>query len=104
MFVRIRSLRRAGRRIPDHEAAHPEHEAVGDLQSMGARFELHSPLQNTGATHVLFDARVVTIRAGVGGFLARGYERHGETAVLQEWEVTPLEKIVGQDGLARWNW
>lgn len=83
MFVRIRWLRRAGRRIPDHEAAHPEHEAVGDLQ---------------------FDARVVTIRTGVGGFLAQRYERHGETAVLQEWEVTPLEKIVGQDGLARWNW
>jgi hypothetical protein len=104
MFVRIRRLRRAGRRIPEHEAALPENLAVGDLRSTGNRFELHSPLTNVTPSDVLFDARVIGVHAGVGGMLVRGFEERHEAAVLQEWEVTPLEHIVDQDGLSRWNW
>lgn len=104
MFVRIRRLRFAGQRIPDHEQGRPEHRAIGDLQSSGLRFELHSPLANVETRDVLHDARVVCILPGVGGMRVRGFERHRDAAVLQEWEVEPLEKLIGADGLLRWNW
>ncbi len=104
MFVRIRRLRYAGRRIPDHEADRPEHQTTGDLHSFGGRFELHPPLANAGPRDVLHDARVIGIGPGVGGMLVRGFEEHRGAAVLQEWEVTPLETVVGADGLRRWNW
>ena len=104
MFVRIRRLRHAGRRIPEHEADRPEHEAVGDLRSSAGRFELHRQLENTGPADVLYDAHVVVVHPGVGGMLLRGYEEHRGSGVLQEWEVTPLEHVIGPDGLNRWNW
>ncbi|MDY0046075.1 MAG: hypothetical protein RBS10_01525 [Thauera propionica] len=104
MFVRIRRLRQGGRRIPDHQADLPEHEAVGDLRSAARSFELHQPLSNTGPRYVLHDARVVAVQAGVGGMLIRGFEEYRGCAVLQEWEVTPLDQVIGNDGLKRWNW
>ena len=104
MFVRIRRLRQGGRRIPDHETGRPEHQAVGDLQSTGRKFELHQPLANTGPGYVLHDARVVAVQPGVGGMLIRGFEEYRGGAVLQEWEVTPLDQVVGEDGLKHWNW
>lgn len=104
MFVRIRRLRQGGRRIPDHEADRPEHQAVGDLQSMGRQFELHQQLANTGPGYVLHDARVVAVQPGVGGMLIRGFEEYRGGAVLQEWEVTPLDQVIGKDGLKHWNW
>jgi len=104
MFVRIRRLRKGGRRIPDLEANRPEHEVVGDLQSTGRKFELHQPLANTGTGYVLHDARVVVVLPGVGGMVIRGFEEHCGAAVLQEWEVTPLDHVVGEDGLKHWNW
>jgi len=104
MFVHIRRLRQGGRRIPDHEANRPEHQAVGDLQSTARKFELHQPLANTVAGHVLHDARVVSVLPGVGGMLIRGFEEYCGGAVLQEWEVTPLEQVIGEDGLKHWNW
>lgn len=104
MFVRIRRLRQGGRRIPDHEAGRPKHQAVGDLQSTGRKFELHQPLANTGPGYVLYDARVVAVEAGVGGMLIRGFEEHRGGAVLQEWEVMPLDQVIGEDGLKHWNW
>lgn len=104
MFVRIRRLRRAGRRIPDHEAGNPEHCVEGDLQTSGGRFILTRHLSHTEPTDVLYDARVIAIQNGVGGMLVRGFEQAGDRAVLQEWEVRPLEQIIGPDGLQRWNW
>lgn len=104
MFVRIRCLRQGGRRIPDHEANRPEHQAVGDLLSTGRKFELHQALANTGPGFILHDARVVAVQPGVGGMLIRGFEEYHGGAVLQEWEVTPLDQIVDEEGLKRWNW
>ena len=104
MFVRICRLRQGGRRIPDHEAGRPEHQAVGDLQSTGRKFELHQPLVNAGPGYSLHDARVVAVQPGAGGMLIRGYEEYGGGAVLQEWEVTPLDQVLGDDGLKHWNW
>lgn len=104
MFVHIRRLRHAGRRIPDHEADRPEHQTTGDLHSVAGRFELHPPLANAGPGDVLHDARVIGIRHGVGGMLIRGFEQHRGAAVLQEWVVTPLETMIGADGRRRWNW
>lgn len=104
MFVRIRRLRQGGRRIPDHEADQPEHQAAGDLHSTARTFELHQPLSNTGPRHVLHDARLISVQPGVGGMLIRGFEEHRGAAVLQEWEVTPLEQHTGEDGLKHWNW
>ena len=103
MFVRIRRLRLGGRRILEPEASRPEHQAVGDLRSIGTRFELHPQLANSGPLQVLHDGRIVQVTAGVGGMLVRGFEEYRGAAVLQEWEVTPLETIVGEDGLQRWN-
>lgn len=104
MFVRIRRLRQGGRRIPDHEANQPVHQAVGDLHSTGHKFELHQPLANTGPGYVLYDARVVVVQPGVGGMLIRGFEEYRGGAVLQEWEVTPLEQVSGEGGLKHWKW
>ena len=104
MFVRVRRLRRAGRRIPGEQAHAPEHQVIGDLESVGGRFVLRRHLSNEDATDVLFDARVVAILSGVGGMLLRGFEEYKGAAVLQEWEVAPLEQIIGPDGLKRWNW
>lgn len=53
---------------------------------------------------MLHDARVVAVQAGVGGMLIRGFEEYRGCAVLQEWEVTPLDQVIGNDGLKRWNW
>lgn len=103
MFVRIRRLRKGGRRLAEPEASGPEHQGVGDLRSIGGRFELHPQLANSGPLHVLHDGRIVRVSAGVGGMLVRGFEEYRGAAVLQEWEVTPLETIVGPDGLHRWN-
>ncbi len=104
MFVRIRRLRHAGRRIPDHEADRPEHQTTGDLHSVAGRLELHQQLSHTGPRNVMHDARMIGIRPGVGGMLVRGFEEHRGAAVLQEWEVTPLETVIGADGRRRWNW
>ena len=103
MFVRIRRLRRGGRRIAEPEASQPEHQAIGDLRTIGSRYELHPQLANSGPLQVLHDGRVVQVCAGVGGMLVRGFEEYRGTAVLQEWEVAPLETIIGADGLHRWN-
>lgn len=81
MFVRVRRLRRAGRRIPGEQARAPERQVVGDLESSGGKFVLRRHLSNDGATDVLFDARVVAILAGVGGMLLRGYEEYRGAAV-----------------------
>lgn len=35
--------------------------------------------------------------------LIRGLEECAGRAVLQEWEVVPLERVVGEDGLQRWD-
>lgn len=102
--VTICRLRQGGRRIPDHEASRPEHQAVGDLQSMGRKFVLHQPLANAGPRYLLHDARVVAVQPGVGGMLIRGFEEYRGGAVLQEWEVTPLDQVLGDDGLKHWNW
>lgn len=104
MFVRIRRLRHAGRRIPAHEADRPEHQTIGDLQSVAGRLELHQQLAHTGPRDVLHDVRMIGIRPGVGGMLVRGFEEHRGAAVLQEWEITPLETVIGADGQRRWNW
>ena len=85
MFVRIRRLRRAGRRLPEHEPRRAGDELVGDLQSIGGRFELHAPLANKGPIAVLYDAHLVGVEAGTGGMRIRGYEEHNGAAVLQEW-------------------
>lgn len=103
MFVRIRCLRRGGRPIPAHEADRPDHELTGDLRSSRHKLELHAPLQNVDALATLYEFRVVCFSAGSGGFLVRGIEQHNGCAVLQEWIVTPLECVVGEDGLCRWN-
>lgn len=101
MFVRIRRLRQGGRRIPDHEAHLEKHEAVGDLQSAARKFELHQPLANTGPGYVLHDARVICVLPGVGGMIIRGFEECRGAAVLQEWEVTPVESITAGVGAKR---
>lgn len=103
MFVRIHRLRSAGRPIPEPEASRPEHVSVGDLQSVGTRFELRPQLTNVVPSDVLFEARVVSVQPGVGGMLIRGYEEYRGGAVLQEWAVTPLETVLGPDGRCRWN-
>ena len=103
MFVRIRRLRRAGRRIPDHETRRADDDVIGDLQSIGGRYELHTPLSNKGPVAVLYDAHLVGVEAGTGGMRIRGFEEHNGAAVLQEWAVQPLECVVGEDGHRRWN-
>lgn len=102
MYVRVRRLRLGGRRIPDHEADRAEHQVVGDLRSIGKTFELHAHLSNTGALQTLHDARVVAIHPGTGGMFVRGYEEHRGAAVLQEWEVVPLERVIGPNGIQLW--
>jgi hypothetical protein len=47
---------------------------------------------------------VVAVQPGVGGMLIRGFEEYRGGAVLQEWEVTPLDQVLGDDGLKHWNW
>lgn len=76
MFVRVRRLRRAGRRIPGEQAHAPEHQVIGDLESVGGggEFVLQRHLSNDDATDVLIDARVVAILSGVGGMLLKGFE------------------------------
>jgi hypothetical protein len=103
MFVRIRRLRYGGRRIPAHDADRPEHEALGDLHSVAGWFDLYPPLANSGPREVLHDARVTGIRPGVGGVLIRGFEEYRGASVLQKWEVTPLENLIGANGRRRRN-
>ena len=103
MFVRIRRLRRAGRRIPDHEPRRADDELVGDLQSIGGRVELHASLSNKKPVEVLYDAHMIGFEAGTGGMRIRGHEEHNGAAMLQEWAVQPLECVVGEDGRRRWN-
>lgn len=104
MFVRITRLRRDGHKIPDHEAGRPEDTTAGDLRSIAGRFELHQPLSSRDAVEVLYDARVLAIRHGVGGMLIRGFEESRGRAVLQEWDATPLDQVLGPNGLLSWNW
>ncbi|THF55896.1 hypothetical protein [Pseudothauera rhizosphaerae] len=105
MFVRVKCLRRGGRRIPDHEADHQDNHFCGDLQTRARAFEVHPPLSSHGPLRVLYDASVVVILSGAsGGMLIRGYEECRGAAVLQEWEVRPLAAAISQDGIARWEW
>jgi hypothetical protein len=103
LFDRIRRPRHAGRRLPGHAAGRPKHETTGDLHSVAGRFKRHLPLANTGPGEVLHDAPVIGIRLGVGDMLIRGVEAHRGAVVWQEWEVTPLETVIGADGRRRWN-
>jgi hypothetical protein len=36
--------------------------------------------------------------------LIRGFEEYRGGAVLQELEITPLDQVLGDDGLKHWNW
>ena len=103
LFVRIRRPRHAGRRLPGHAAGRPKHETTGDLHSVAGQFKRLLPLANTGPGEVLHDARVIGTPPSVGGMLIRGVEAHRGAVVCQEWEVTPLETVIGADGRRRSN-
>lgn len=103
-MVRIHRQRYGGRRLSPTERQHNAEGLIGDLQSVGMRIELHEPLTQTAPIAVLFDARLVVIQNGVGGMLMRGFEEHKGVAVMQEWEILPLEITLDANGVRRWIW
>lgn len=87
MLVQIRRLRRGGRPIPEHEASRPEHQATGDLLSIGSQYVLRAPLtMSSEPLDVLYDAKVLSINPV--GMRIRGFEKFRGAGVLQEWECT----------------
>lgn len=100
MFVTVKARRRDGRRLDV-----PEDLMRGDLRSDGSTMVLQ-PFHSNQPEHAmrLHGVEVVGIAPGVGGLLIRGFEESGSRAVLQEWEVSPLQGVRGEDGLVRWDW
>ena len=100
MFVTVKIRRRGGKRLDL-----PEDLMRGDLHSDGSTMVLQPFGSNRPEDgRRLYGSVVVMLAAGVGGLLIRGYEESGGRAVLQEWEVTPLQGVRGEDGLVRWDW
>lgn len=99
MFVTVKARRRRGRRLDV-----PEDLMRGDLHSNGSTMTLQPFDSNRPEEQRrLHGAEVVGISAGVGGLLIRGFEECEGRAVLQEWEVSPLQGVRGEDGLVRWD-
>lgn len=99
MFVTVKARRRGGRRLDV-----PEDVMRGDLRSDAGTMVLQPFDSNRPEEQRrLHGAEVVCIASGVGGLLIRGYEESGGRAVMQEWEVSPLQGVRGEDGLVRWD-
>lgn len=93
MYIRATLLRRAGRRVPDLSGADQiegEFQVVSRSGSLVA--EIRAPMAMSAAPQAtLHDVRL--LGAGPMGWILRGFEQCGASAVMQEWrcEIVPVQ-------------
>ena len=95
LYVCATLLRRAGRRLAEHEQPQSVEGVLTVTPGNGLTATIRRPMTMSGdPLATLHDVRLLGV---TDGLRLRGYERHGNAAVLQEWECRPVDASHGFD-------
>lgn len=95
LYVSATLLRRAGRRLADDEQSVTVEGVLTITSQRGLTAEIRPPMtMSSEPLATLHDVRLLGV---TDGLRLRGYERHGDAAVLQEWDCKLIDTSHGID-------